>query len=205
MVQSLSFRRWVSVLAGVVTLGAIRVANAKDQAPQSLVYAVYDGEKAAQEAFTAMKEAQHKGVIRIDAYAVISKDQKGHVHVQSTQKQGARTGAIVGALVGVLGGPVGVAAGAAAGGGIGFLSGNAVGIPRDKIEEMKSSLTPGSSAIAAVVEERWAADLESSLRAAQAKQVLDAKIANPSGSQAPSDTQANPAPATDDGHQPSNQ
>jgi uncharacterized membrane protein len=177
-------------LAGVAVIGAIGVASARDPAPQSLVFAVYDSEKAAQDAFTAMKESQRKGVIRIDSYAVISKDQKGHVHVKSTQKSSARTGAIVGALIGVLGGPAGAAVGAAAGGGIGYLAGNSVGIPRDKIEEMKSSLTPGSSAIAAVVEEQWAADLESSLRAAQAKQVLDAKIANPSGGEAPSDTGA---------------
>jgi uncharacterized membrane protein len=194
MHNSRSVRRWISLLAGVAAIGSVRLARAQDSTPMSLVYAVYDGEKGANEAYAAMKDAQQKGVIRIDSFAVISKDQKGRVHVKSTQKKGARTGAVIGALIGVLGGPAGAVAGAAAGGGIGYLTGNAVGIPRDRIEEIKSSLTPGSSAIVAVVEERWVSDLESSLRAAQAKQVLDSKLANPSGGEAPSDTGTNPAP-----------
>jgi uncharacterized membrane protein len=197
----------ISVLAGVAAIGSIRLAQAKDAAPpmpQSLVYAVYDGENTAKSAYDAMKESQRQGVVHIDSFAVISKDQKGHVHVKSTQKKGARTGAVVGALVGLLGGPAGVAAGAAAGGGIGYLTGNAVGIPRDTINQIKTSLVPGSSAIVAVLDERWAADLESSLRAADAKQVLDSKLSNPSGAEAPAPTDmgTNPPPSQDS--QPSN-
>jgi uncharacterized membrane protein len=177
------------VFAGVGAIASIGLAHAKDPAPQSLVFAVYDGENTAKDAYSAMKDSQKQGVIHIDSFAVISKDQKGKVHVKSTQKKGARTGAVVGALVGVLGGPAGMAAGAAAGGGIGYLTGNAVGIPRETINEIKSSLTPNSSAIVAVVEERWVSDLEDSLRAAQAKKVLDTKLSNPSGTgeAAPSD------------------
>src|SRR6266542_3706070 len=119
--------------------------------PQSLVYAVYDSEHGAKDAFDAMKQTQREGVIHIDSFAVISKNQKGHVHVQSTQKRGARAGAVVGALVGAIGGPAGAAAGAAAGGGIGFLTGDSVGIPRADINAIKASLTPGSSALVAVV------------------------------------------------------
>lgn len=202
MVQSGSVRRWVSVLVGVAALGAIRIASAQGPAaPQTLVFAVYDNEKAAKDAFAAMKDGQKKGVIRIESFAVVSKDQKGRVHVKSTQRRSARTGAIIGALVGVLGGPVGMAAGAAAGGGIGYLSGNAVGIPRAKINEMKDSLEPGSSGIIAVVEERWVADLEASLQAAHAKQVLDYKIANPGADHAPAGSEGTP-PADTEGTPP---
>src|SRR5262249_8019718 len=161
---------------GIAAIGSIRLAHAKEAAaPQTLVYAVYDGETTAKDAFAAMKDSQKQGVIHIDSYAVISKNQKGKVHVSSTQKKGARTGAIVGALIGVLGGPAGAAAGAAAGGGIGYLSGNAVGIPKSTINDIKASLTPDTSAIIAVVDEQWAADLEHSLQAADAKQVLNSK------------------------------
>jgi hypothetical protein len=45
-----------------------------------------------------------------------------------------------------------------------------------KIDAIKASLTPGTSAIAAVIDERWVADLEQSFRQAQAKQVLDQKL-----------------------------
>jgi uncharacterized membrane protein len=206
MVRSGSVRSVVSMLAAVAAVGAIRVASAQGPAPQSLVFAVYDNDKAARDAFAAMKESQRKGVIRIDSFAVISKDDKGRVHVKSTQRRHARTGAIVGALVGVLGGPIGMAAGAAAGGGIGYLSGRSVGIPRDRIEEIKSSLEPGSSAIIAVLEERWVSDLEDSLRAAKAKQVLNYKLANPGGTQEePSGPEeANPPPPADDAQKPAN-
>ncbi|HEY7376889.1 MAG TPA: hypothetical protein VIF57_32320, partial [Polyangia bacterium] len=107
----------------------MRLALAQNPAPTTLVYAVYDNEKAAKEAFSAMRDAQRKGVIHVESFAVVSKDQNGRVHVKSTQRRSARAGAIIGALVGVLGGPAGVAVGAAAGGGIGYLTGRAVGIP----------------------------------------------------------------------------
>jgi uncharacterized membrane protein len=182
-------------LAGIAAIGSLRVAHAQGATPQSLVYAVYDGERAAQDAYDAMKDSQRQGVINIESFAVISKDQKGHVRIRSTQRRGARNGAIIGALVGVLGGPVGVAAGAAAGGGIGYLTGNAVGIPRDTINQIKASLTPGTSALVAVIDERWVSDLETSLRAAQAKQVLDSKLTNPAGAEAPSGTGTQQPPA----------
>jgi len=99
----------------------------------------------------------------------------------------------------VLGGPAGMAAGAAAGGGIGYLTGNAVGIPRERINEIKSSLTPGSSAIVVVIDEKWAADLADSLRAAQAKSVMNQKISNPSGGEAPAGSGDTSQPAPSEG------
>ena len=199
MHQSKSIRNWVSLVAGLVAIGSIRLAHADSSTtPQSLVYGVYDGENTAKDAYNSMKQAQKQGVIHIDSFAVISKDQKGKVHVKSTQKRGARTGAIIGALVGVLGGPAGMAAGAAAGGGLGYLTGNAVGIPRDSINEIKSSLEPGTSAIVAVVDEKWASDLENSLRGAEAKKTLNLKLSDPESSgQAPADmgTGSNPPPS----------
>jgi uncharacterized membrane protein len=178
--------KWIGALAAIVIVGAFGIVRAQTPVPQTLVYAVYDSENGAKDAYQAMKQSQKEGVIHIDSFAVISKDAKGRVHVQSTQKRGALGGAVVGALVGLIGGPAGAAAGAAAGGGLGFLTGETVGIPRDDIKAIKSSLEPGNSAIVAVVDERWVADLERSLHEAQAKQVLDHKIA---GSSAP----ANPS------------
>jgi uncharacterized membrane protein len=182
-------RKWIGVAIAALAVGALGVARAQTSVPQSLVYAVYDSPNGAADAFKAMKETQKKGVIHIDSYAVVSKDDKGKVHVHSTQKKGARAGAVVGALVGAIGGPAGAAVGAAAGGGIGYLTGNAVGIPKQDIDTIKTSLQPGTSALIAVTDEMWVADLEQSLREAQAKQVLDRKLAQPSG-------QENTPPAT---------
>jgi len=174
--------KWLA--AGTILLGAL--AHAQTSVPQSLVYAVYDSPSGAGDAYDAMKQTQKQGVIHIDAFAVISKDDRGKVRVHSTQKRGARAGAIVGALVGALGGPAGAAVGAGAGGGIGFLTGSAVGIPREDINAIKASLEPGHSALIAVIDERWVADLERSLHEANAKQVLDRKLAGaPAGENPP--------------------
>jgi uncharacterized membrane protein len=169
---------WLAAAGAVTILAACGIARAQES-PQTLVYAVYDSENGAKDAFNAMKQSQKEGVIHIDSFAVISKDAKGKVHVQSTQKRGAKAGAVIGALIGVLGGPVGAAVGAGAGGGLGYLTGEAVGIPQEDINAIKSSLQPSTSAVVAVVDERWVADLERSLNEAQAKQVLDHKIAAP--------------------------
>jgi uncharacterized membrane protein len=188
-------RRWSAAAAVVVTAGWCGVVRAEQTAtPQTLVYAVYDNENTANDAFKAMQQSQREGAIHIDSFAVVSKDQNGRVHVQSNQKHGARAGAIVGALVGLLGGPAGVAVGAGAGGAIGYLTGEAVGIPQQDINSIKASLTPGTSAIIAVVDERWVADLERSLHEAQAKQVLDRRLAGAPAGQAPQGAAPQAAP-----------
>jgi uncharacterized membrane protein len=178
------FGKWVAAALAVGAVGALGLAPAQAQTPQTLVYAVYDSENGARDAFNAMRQTERQGVINIDSFAVVSKDPMGHVRVHSTQRRGAVAGSVIGAIVGVLGGPAGVAVGAAAGGGIGYLTGRTVGIPREHINAIKASLQPGTSAIVAVVNERWVADLERSMHEAQAKQVLDHKLAG--GTTAPS-------------------
>jgi uncharacterized membrane protein len=169
----------VGAASAVAILGLSGLARAQTEAQQSLVLAVYDGEDGAGKAHQAMKEFQSEGMIRIDAFAVISKDAQGEVHVQSTQKRGAKAGAVIGALVGALGGPAGAAAGTAAGGGLGYLTGDAVGIPRDDIDTIKAALLPGTSALVAVVDERWAGALERAMKEAQAKQPLEHRMLTP--------------------------
>jgi uncharacterized membrane protein len=182
---------WLAAALAFATVCSFGTARAQTQV-QTLVFASYDNENGAKDAFQAMKQTQKEGVIRIDSYAVVSKDQKGRVRVQSTQRRGALAGSVIGALVGLLGGPAGVAVGATAGGGLGYLTGSTVGIPREDINAIKANLQPGTSAIVAVIDERWVADLERSLHEAQAKQVLDRKIAGTGGAEQAPDTGANP-------------
>jgi uncharacterized membrane protein len=190
-------KRWLAA-AIALAVGATGAAWAQSEIPQSLIFAAYDSPNGAADAYKAMKESQKQGVIHVDAFAVISKDDKGRVKVQSTQKRGARAGAIVGALVGAIGGPAGAAVGAGAGGGIGFLSGSAVGIPREDVNAIKASLEPGHSALIAVVDERWVVDLERSLHEAQAKQILERRLAG-----APEETPGK-APSPPENPPPSN-
>jgi uncharacterized membrane protein len=125
-----------------------------------------------------MKSAQSATGERIESYAVVSKDLKGKVQVRDQRGRDAGVGAILGGVIGLVGGPIGVAAGATAGGAVGYLTGDAVGIPRDQVESMKQSLTPDSSALVVVLEDRWVQDVERDLNQAHARAVIANQIAS---------------------------
>ena len=167
-----------AAVAAVLTAGAARVAvvRAASDRPETLIYAVYDGQDRASEVFKTMKSAQGDTGERIESYAVVSKDLKGKVRVHDQRRTDAGVGAVVGAVIGLWGGPVGIAVGASAGGIAGYLTGDAVGIPIDKVESMKQALTPGSSALVVVLEDRWVQDLERDMRQAHARQVIATQI-----------------------------
>lgn len=147
------------------------------------MYAVYDGEDTAGQVYKTMKSGQHDTGERIESYAVVSKDVKGKVHVRDQRTRDSAVGAVLGGVVGLVGGPAGVAAGAAAGGAVGFLTGEAVGIPRDKVDSMKASLTPNSSALVVVLDDKWVQDTERGLRQLNAREVIAHQIASGQKSQ----------------------
>jgi uncharacterized membrane protein len=147
-------------------------AHAKEGGQRSIVYATYDDEQGARKAFDLLRKAEKEKLIGIESYAIISKDERGKVHVRDQRKKTAGTGAIVGAVVGVVGGPVGVVLGAGAGGAVGYLTGDAVGMPKEAVEQIKTSLEPGQSAVIAIVEERSVEDVTEDLQRGQARQML---------------------------------
>lgn len=152
------------------------MARAQGVASESLIYASYNGEDTADNVFQTIREGQGATGERIEAYAVVSKDMKGHVRVRDQRRRDAGVGVAVGAMIGLVGGPAGVAVGATAGGAVGYLTGDAVGIPREKVQAMKDELTPGSSALIVVLEDRWVQDVERGLQQAHARQVIGHKI-----------------------------
>jgi len=154
-----------------------RPAPADDVQSQTLIYAVYEGENTAGQVFKTMKENQKATGEKIVSYAIVSKDMKGKVHVKDQRHRDAKVGAILGGVIGVLGGPAGAVAGAAVGGSAGYLTGDQVGMSKDTVEQMESSLTPGSSALSVVLEDKWVEDVEKSLRQANARSVVADKIA----------------------------
>ena len=115
---------------------------------------------------------------RIESYAVVSKDLKGKIRVRDQRRTDSGIGAVVGGVIGLLGGPVGVAVGATAGGAVGYLTGEAVGISRDNVNSMKQSLTPDSSALVVVLDDRWVKDVEKDLNQAHARAVITDQIAS---------------------------
>jgi uncharacterized membrane protein len=170
-------RRVALCVATIVTaIMAPALLRAQTQ-QESMIYAVYDGQNTASQALKTVVKSQGATGERVESYAVVSKDPKGKVKVLDQRKTEAGYGAVVGAIIGLLGGPAGVAAGAAAGGAVGYLTGNAIGIPRESVDNMKNSLTPNSSALIVVLYDKWASDVQRDMKQAQARQVIAHQIA----------------------------
>jgi uncharacterized membrane protein len=81
--------------------------------------------------------------------------------------------------LGLIGGPLGVAVGSALGAAVGGVTAKLYdgGFKDDRLREIGNSLTPGTSAIVAVIEHRWVADLERDL-AEEGANVMTAALAD---------------------------
>jgi uncharacterized membrane protein len=141
--------------------------------PVQLIVAAFQDEDAAKEALKTLKEAQKEGLIKIENAAVLRKDEKGKLHIRETHDMGGGKGA---ALGGVGGAAVGLIAGTALAApvAVGVLIGGLVAKLRDsgfsnqRLETLGENLQPGSSAIVAVVEHTWVAQVEEALAEAEA-------------------------------------
>jgi uncharacterized membrane protein len=137
--------------------------------PLQIIVAAFQEEEAADEALKALKEAKKEKLISIDNAAVIRKDEKGKLHIKETADmgggKGAGVGALVGGAIGLIAGPLGVAAGSALGAAVGGVTAKLYdgGFKDDRLRQIGTSLTPGTSAIVAVIEHRWVAELERDL------------------------------------------
>ena len=175
---SQGFTRGVALSVVVATATSVGVLRAAADRSESLVYAVYSGQNTATDVFKTMRSSQSATGERIEAYAVVSKDMKGKFQIRDQRKTDAGVGAVVGGVIGLLGGPVAAAVAAGAGGVVGYLTGDAVGIPRDSVERMKQSLTPDSSALVVVLDDRWVQDVQRDMQKAEARQVIANQIAS---------------------------
>ena len=177
------------MLAGPLALGASSVAaqdtaaaraaaaQAQDTTAMTLVIAVFPGQSAAKKAMHDVSKAQQVG--HLEAYAVVSKDQKGKVSIIQAKraKKGAtpssrRASNAVDGAVALLGrrsaaGPSDTTGSAA---------GTQMGISQADVDKIRSMLTPGNSAIVFVVADPRVGDMESAMQQAHAKQVVDAKL-----------------------------
>ena len=141
--------------------------------PVQMIVAAFQDEGAAKEALKTLREAKKEGLIQIENAAVLRKDEKGKLHIRETHDMGGGKGA---ALGGVGGAAVGLIAGAALAApvAVGALIGGLVAKLRDsgfsnqRLETLGESLQPGSSAIIAVVEHTWVAQVEEALAEAEA-------------------------------------
>ena len=133
--------------------------------PVQLIVAAFKNEKSAQDALDMLKQAQKEKLIKIENAAVLRKDEKGKLHIKETAdmggKKGATLGGVAGAAIGLIAGPA-LLVPAAVGALVGGLAAKArdSGFSDARLKALGEGLTPGSSAIVAVVEHRWVAEVE---------------------------------------------
>jgi len=153
--------------------------------PVQLVVAAFQDEKAADAALKELKTLKRERLIGIQNAAVIRKDEKGKLHIRETADlgggRGAALGGVAGAAIGLIAGPalvVPAAVGALVGGLMAKLKDS--GFSDERLETLGEGLTPGSSAIVAVIEHKWVDQVQKELEEAGADLVtaqLQADIA----------------------------
>jgi uncharacterized membrane protein len=143
--------------------------------PIELIVAAFNDEAKAGLVLKDLRGLEKDGVILLVNAAIMVKDDQGKISVKETEDissgKGALFGAIAGGLIGLLGGPVGVIIGAAAGAATGGVAANKIdmGFPDDMLKELESSLSPGSSAILALIQHQWVDAVVSELEKTGAK------------------------------------
>src|SRR5690242_18366418 len=152
--------------------GGIRMS----EAPVQLLVAAFTEEDAADKVFEQLKQAKKEKLIHIQDVAVIKRDADSKIHINEPRDwkagKGAGVGAVIGAALGIITGP-GVVLTTAAGAAIGGLAAQLrdAGFPDDQLTQVGEALKPGTSAIVAIIEHTWVADLEQEMQA-QGAQVM---------------------------------
>lgn len=156
------------------------------EAPVQLLVAAFKDEKSAGELLKELKQAKRAQLIGIINAAVLRKDQKGKLHITETadihSKKGATLGGVTGAAIGLLAGPALIVP-AAVGALVGSLASKLrdTGFSDERLRMIGEGLTPGSSAIVAVVEHKWIEQAQQEMEERGADlyvAVLSADIAN---------------------------
>jgi uncharacterized membrane protein len=138
-----------------------------------MVIAAFNEEKAADEVLMQLKEAKWAGLIGIENAAVIRRDEKDKLHIKETGDWGGGKGAVAGGAIGAAAGIV-LGPGALVTGAVGALIGGLAAKLRDsgfsdaRLKKVGEGLKPGTSAIIAIIEHRWVAELEKEMAEAGA-------------------------------------
>lgn len=143
--------------------------------PFAVIVAIFQEEKAADEALGQLKAERKEKAFSIQDAAVIKKDANGKLHVKETADssggKGAGIGLILGAAMGLIGGPIGLAAWGAGGALVGGIAAKLhdSGIKNDQLAKIGADIPPGSSALVVVIDPNWTSPIEKELAAAGAQ------------------------------------
>jgi uncharacterized membrane protein len=173
-------------------------------APVQLLIAAFQDEGGASAALQMLKEAKKEKLVALKDAAVLRKDAEGKLHVNEigdmTGTRGAGIGALVGAGLGIITGGAALAVA-----GVGAIAGGLAAKLRDsgfndaRLKKLGEGLTPSSSAIVAVIEHTWVADLEAEMKKAGAEVVTEAIAADIAAKLEAGQNTAYTAVATDEG------
>jgi uncharacterized membrane protein len=144
--------------------------------PVELIVAAFNSPDGAGKAMAALKLGKKEKLIAISDAAVVVKDANGKLKVTDAKRRSTKglvTGGLIGGVIGLLAGPVGWWA--VGGGVIGALAGKVAGSPlKAEMKGLGEALAPGTSAIVAVIDHVWVAQIEAELAAEGARVVADA-------------------------------
>jgi uncharacterized membrane protein len=135
--------------------------------PVDLYIAVYADKDAARTDWDDIKQLVRDDVIRLDGLVLVSRGADAKIHVDDTFHEtgkGAILGAVGGLVIGLIFPPAFLASGvvgAGVGAGVGGLVSHHT--KKEIKEEVEDVLPPNSSAIVALFEERWVADVDKAL------------------------------------------
>jgi uncharacterized membrane protein len=149
-----------------IAKGEFRMAENESQVYHIVAYWFEGQDRAAQVLDLVKGHAKDFGV-KVQAWAVISVDQKGKTHVKETGKGGlgAGVGAGVGVVLGLLGGPAGLLLWTLGGAALGGAAGKHFGavIPPDQLKALGAAMKPNTSAIMVLLEDMAAEKLSQTL------------------------------------------
>ena len=137
--------------------------------PVQIVVAAYRSQTAANDVLEELKLLQDAGQIKIDNAAVLDRDMNNELHIRDMRDwgfgKGALAGGTAGVVLGLMAGPVGWALlGGAVIGGVAAKMHHTYGFNEARLKKLGDSLQPGNSAIVAVVEHLWVAQVQEAMR-----------------------------------------
>ncbi|HEX8034309.1 MAG TPA: DUF1269 domain-containing protein [Ktedonobacterales bacterium] len=146
--------------------------------PMELIVAAFPDEDGASKALTELKEARKEKLIDITDAAVIQRAADNKLHIRETGDMSGGRGAVIGGIVGAAIGlvaPPAVLVTAGVGAAIGGLAARLrdSGFPDDRLRELGEALQPGTSALVAVIEHTWVAEVERELAELGARMVTE--------------------------------
>ncbi len=125
-----------------------------------VIAAIYPTEDGAKEMLDQLIQMKKDDIIHIVDAATMRKDADGKVHTYQVEiphaKGAAIKGGVIGAVVGIIFPPA-ILAATALGAAAGAVSGKALNVTMkaDGVKQTANELTPGTSAVIAVIEDKW--------------------------------------------------